>query len=53
MRSPATRRGSRLDDDGAAIAAMASSALVGVLLASVLAIEELGALLHPLLPYVR
>jgi hypothetical protein len=52
MRSPASRRGLRLDDEGAALAAMASSALIGVLVAGALALHELAGLLH-FLPYVR
>jgi hypothetical protein len=46
-------RGNRGDDEGAALAAMASSALIGVLVTVALAVKELAVLLHPLLHYVR
>ena len=53
MRHPAFSDRSMGSDEGAALAAMAACGLVGALVASAVAIEDLLALLHPLLPYMH
>ena len=53
MRIPMRAHRGRLDDEGAALAAMAACGLVGVLVATAVTMEELIALLHPLLPYMH
>ena len=52
MRIPVRAHRVQLDDDGATLAAMAACGLVGVLAAAAVTMDELLAVLHPLLPYM-
>lgn len=53
MRIPARTRGGPPDDEGAVLAVIAASGLVGVLLGMARTMEELAVLLHPLQHYVH